>query len=79
MNQWMLSVNENGFHAFSLLIGIGEFGCFQIPMGNVEGGRLLQLRVVDELGFSCWWLPAKLSFGFTILIYPVRVLDRFER
>jgi hypothetical protein len=49
----MLSVNENGFHAFSFLIGIGEFGCFQIPMGNVEGGRLLQLRVVDELGFSC--------------------------
>jgi hypothetical protein len=32
-----LSVNENGFHAFSFLIGIREFGCLQIPMGDVEG------------------------------------------
>jgi hypothetical protein len=37
MNQWMLSVNETGFHAFSFLIGIGEFACFQIPLGDVEG------------------------------------------
>jgi hypothetical protein len=32
-----LSVNENGFHVFSFLIGVGEFGCFQIPMGDGKG------------------------------------------
>jgi hypothetical protein len=32
-----LSVNENDFLAFSFLIGTGEFGCLQIPMGDVEG------------------------------------------